>query len=211
MTVRPSTDEIIDRAYSGSRMPLDEVRANLRTVHMDKKIVVQPAEEGATARFTPAPTDLMNELAIVLNEGATAFGGTDVSAFPFRLVSRRLKHVLNSTGTELPGLARKGTTNAAYMHPADVDELELAAGDVIEITSPQAAIWGVVEPADDVKRGVISMAHSWGGSSLTDEKVRDIGSPTSRLVSVDAAHDPVTGMVVSSAIPVAVTRLEVPV
>jgi hypothetical protein len=50
------------------------------------------------------------------------------------------------------------------------------------------------------------MAHSWGGRSLTDEKVREIGSPTSRLVSTDVGHDPVTGMVVSSAIPVAVAK-----
>jgi anaerobic selenocysteine-containing dehydrogenase len=118
--------------------------------------------------------------------------------------------VLNSTGTELPALARKGTTNPAYMHPDDVSELGLEAGDIIEIRSPRAAVLGVVDPAPDVKRGVISMAHSWGGSSLTDEKVRDIGSPTSRLVSVDAGHDPVTGMVVSSAIPVAVERAEIP-
>jgi hypothetical protein len=54
------------------------------------------------------------------------------------------------------------------------------------------------------------MAHSWGGTSLTDEKVRDIGTPTSRLVSVDAGHDPVTGMVVSSAIPVAVAKAPEP-
>ena len=81
----------------------------------------------------------------------------------------------------------------------------------MEITSPQASLLGVVETADDVKRGVISMAHSWGGRSLTDEKVREIGSPTSRLVSVDIGHDPVTGMVVSSAIPVAVKKAEVSV
>ena len=211
MTTRPDTDEIIDRAYFGSRMPLDEVRANPRTVHMDKKLVVQPAEEGATARFTPAPDDLMAELAEVLAETPTTFAGTDVSEYPFRLVSRRLKHVLNSTGTELPGLARKGTTNPAYMNPQDVADLGLASGDIIDISSLQASLLGVVETADDVKRGVISMAHSWGGRSLTDEKVREIGSPTSRLVSVDIGHDPVTGMVVSSAIPVAVKKAEVSV
>ena len=122
-------------------------------------------------------------------------------------MSRRLKHVLNSTGTELPALARKGTTNPAYMHPDDVAELGMVGGDLVEITSPSGRLVGVVEPADDVKRGVISMAHSWGGTSLTDEKVRDIGTPTSRLVSVDAGHDPVTGMVVSSAIPVAVAKV----
>ena len=48
------------------------------------------------------------------------------------------------------------------------------------------------------------MAHSWGGTSLTDEKVREIGTPTNRLVSTDRDYDPVTGMVVQSAIPVAV-------
>ncbi len=49
MTVRPTTDEIIDRCYAGSRMPLDEVRANRRQVHMDLRLVVQPAEDGASA------------------------------------------------------------------------------------------------------------------------------------------------------------------
>jgi anaerobic selenocysteine-containing dehydrogenase len=211
MTVRPSTDEIIDRSYHGSRMPLDEVRANLRTVHPDKRLVTQPADPAASARFTPAPDDLMAELAEVLAETPATFAGTDVSEFPFRLVSRRLKHVLNSTGTELPGLARKGTTNPAYMNPADIVELGLVDGEIVEISSPRAMLLGVVESADDVKRGVISMAHSWGGRSLTDDKVREIGSPTSRLVSVDVGHDPVTGMVVSSAIPVAVRKAPVQV
>jgi anaerobic selenocysteine-containing dehydrogenase len=210
MTIRPDTDEIIDRSYFGSRMPLDEVRANPRTVHMDKKLKVQPADEGANAKFTPAPDDFVSELAHVFDEGPDGFGGTDVASYPFRLVSRRLKHVLNSTGPELPSLARKGITNPAYMHPADVDEMGCVAGDLVEITSPQASIWGVVQPSDDVKRGVISMAHSWGGSSVSDEEVRKIGSPTSRLVSEHAAHDPVTGMIVSSAIPVSVAKVEEP-
>jgi anaerobic selenocysteine-containing dehydrogenase len=174
---------------------------------MEMTMYAEPADDGATARFTPAPDELMAELADMLATPPHTFGGADVCGYPFRLVSCRLKHVLNSTGTELPGLARKGTTNPAYMHPDDVAELGLTSGDLVEIRSPRAAVRGVVETADDVKRGVVSMAHSWGGSSLTDEKVRDIGTPTSRLVSVDAAHDPVTGMVVSSAIPVAVSPI----
>jgi anaerobic selenocysteine-containing dehydrogenase len=206
MTTRPSTDEIIDRSYAGSRVPLDEVRANRRQVHPELRLVVEPADPSCTTKFTPAPEDFMAELAALRAEPAPMLGDIDVSAYPFRLVSRRLKHVLNSTGTELPALARKGTTNPAYMHPDDVTELGMVGGDLVEITSVSGSLIGVVEPADDVKRGVISMAHSWGGRSLTDEKVRDIGTPTSRLVSVDAGHDPVTGMVVSSAIPVAVAK-----
>jgi anaerobic selenocysteine-containing dehydrogenase len=206
MTSRPTTDEIIDRSYAGSRMPLDQVRANRRQVHPDWRFTVDPPDDAATAKFTLAPEDLTAELAVVRTErtGAEAMGDFDVDAFPFRLVSRRLKHVLNSLGTELPALAKKGTTNPAYMNPADVEALDLHDGDIIRITSPRSSLLGVVEAAPDVKRGVISMAHAWGGSSLTDEKVRDIGSPTSRLTSVDGGFDPVTGMVVSSAIPVAV-------
>jgi hypothetical protein len=64
----------------------------------------------------------------------------------------------------------------------------------------------VVAGAKDVRRGVISMAHSWGGGTLTDEKVRDIGTPTSRLVSTVDGHDPTNGMVVQSAIPVRIER-----
>ena len=72
MSVRPDTDEIIDRTYAGSRMPLDQVRASRRQVHPDMRPVVQPADDGATARFTPAPDDLMAELA---DRAAPAVGG----------------------------------------------------------------------------------------------------------------------------------------
>jgi anaerobic selenocysteine-containing dehydrogenase len=211
MDAKPTDDDIIDLAYAGSRMPLDEVRRERMKVHPDRAMVVQPADPEATGKFTVAPPDLMAELAQVRTErsGADVFDDFDPEAFPFRLVSRRLKQVLNSLGSELPVLAAKGgTTNAAYMNPDDLADLGLADGDVIEITSPRASLWGVVETAPDVRRGVISMAHSWGGSSLTDEKVRDIGSPTNRLVATDQGYDTVTGMVVQSAIPVRVTRVQ---
>jgi anaerobic selenocysteine-containing dehydrogenase len=209
MDTKPTDDDIIDLAYAGSRMPLDEVRRERMKVHPDRAMVVQPADPEAAGKFTVAPTDLMAELAEVRTErtGADVFDDFDPEAFPYRLVSRRLKQVLNSLGSELPALAAKGgTTNAAYMNPDDLADLGLTDGDVIEITSPRASLWGVVETAPDVRRGVISMAHSWGGSSLTDEKVRDIGSPTNRLVATDQGYDTVTGMVIQSAIPVRVAR-----
>ena len=63
---------------------------------------------------------------------------------------------------------------------------------------------GVVKGAPDVREGVISMAHSWGSSTGTDEKVRDIGSPTNRLIDVDNGYCTITGQAVQSAIPVSV-------
>ena len=205
MDERPSDDAIIDLVYANSRMPLDEVRRQRGVVHAERAMVVQPADPECTARFTLAPEDLMAELAEVAAEtSAQEALGVSAQQYPFRLVSRRLKQVLNSLGPELPGLARKGTTNPAYFNPDDLAALGLRSGDLARITSPAGSLTAVVEAADDLRPGVISMAHSWGGMDLTDARVREIGTPTSRLVSTDRGYDPVTGMVVQSAIPVAV-------
>ena len=205
MDARPDDHTVIELAYGNSRMPLAEVRENRGVVHPERAMVVAPADSDCTARFTLAPEDLMNELAEVHTErSAMAALGVSDEEYPFRLVSRRLKQVLNSLGTELPVIAAKGTTNPAYMHPEDLDTLGLRNGDLARISSPEGSLTAVVEAAADVKRGVISMAHSWGGRSLTDEQVREIGTPTNRLVGTERGHDPVTGMVVLSAIPVAV-------
>ncbi len=51
-----------------------------------------------------------------------------------------------------------------------------------------------------------AMAHSWGSTSGEDDKVRDIGAPTSRLIDVAVGFDAVTGQAVQSSIPVAVRR-----
>jgi anaerobic selenocysteine-containing dehydrogenase len=205
MDHHPSDDDIIDLVYANARMPLDEVRRQRGVVHPDRAMVAQPADPDCTAKFTLAPEDLMAELATVAGEpnSSAALGG-DAASYPFRLVSRRLKQVLNSLGPELPALAKKGTTNPAYFHPDDLRALGLHSGDLAHITSPTGTITAVVEAADDLRPGVISMAHSWGNVDLTDERVREIGTPTSRLVSTDRGYDPVTGMVVQSAIPVTV-------
>lgn len=210
MDRKPTDDEVIDLAYADSRMPLAQVRANLGVVHPDFAFVVQPADDGATSTFTVAPDDLMGELGAFLaaaeSQEIDGFPGVLAADYPFRLVSRRLKAILNSLGSELSALRHNtGTTNYAYIHPDDMTMLGLADDDLVEITSPRSTIVGVARAAPDVRRGVVSMAHSWG-SGLTDEKVRDIGTTTSRLVSVSDGHDPVNGMVVQSAIPVRLMR-----
>jgi len=81
-------------------------------------------------------------------------------------------------------------------------------GELVDIVSPHGSIAAVAAAAPDVKRGVVSMAHSWGDASMDDAKVRDIGAPTNRLVTTAVGRDPITGMAVQSAIPVAVTKRE---
>ena len=201
-------DMVLDYAFAKSRLPMSEIRAKRSTIHEELAIKVVAADPDASARFAVAPPDVVKEISVVLSEktGAEVINGFDATKFPFRLISRRLKHVLNSLGREIPGLARVGTTNAAYMNPLDMRDLSLSDGELVRITSPSGEVVGVAEGSDTIKRGVISMSHSWGGS-ITDEDVRLHGTPTNRLCTVDSGRDPINGMAIQSAIPIAVTKV----
>tara|TARA_B100000614_G_scaffold240628_1_gene241139 strand:+ start:112 stop:411 length:300 start_codon:yes stop_codon:yes gene_type:complete len=90
------------------------------------------------------------------------------------------------------------------MNPQDMIDLEVTDEELVQITSPRASLIGVAKSSDDIRRGVVSMAHSWGAASSSDEKVRDIGSPTNRLIDVENGFDTITGQAIQSAIPVSV-------
>jgi anaerobic selenocysteine-containing dehydrogenase len=134
--------------------------------------------------------------------------GFDPEVHTFRLISRRLKSHLNSLGREIPGLRKKTATNYAYMHPDDMAELGVDDEGLVRIASPYASLIGVAKAAADLRRGVVSMAHSWGSSNGSDEKVRDIGAPTNRLIEVDNGYDPITGQAIQSSIPVSVEAID---
>ncbi|MCH7790373.1 MAG: oxidoreductase, partial [Acidobacteria bacterium] len=206
----PDDDVVLDMAYAKARVSVETMRNNRGVIHDHLARVAQPADPDCDARFSVAPDDIVEELAQVGEEqtGAEIVDGFDADRYPYRLVSRRLKASLNSLGPELPGLAAKGKTNPAFMNPEDLADLDVSTGNLVEITSPSGCLVAVVEAASDVKRGVVSMAHSWGDGSGSDDKVRDIGSPTSRLVSTRSGYDRFSGMAVQSAIPVAVTVID---
>ena len=53
-----------------------------------------------------------------------------------------------------------------------------------------------------LRPGLVSMAHGWGGAPDRDAEVRRIGGNTNRLASTDAAWDRYTGIPVMSNLPV---------
>ncbi len=203
---RPSDDDVLDLIYAKSRVPLDDIRANNGKVLPEHAITVQPADPDAPGRFHVGLDDHMAELDVVFGEvsGAELMIGFDPEVHTFRLISRRLKTHLNSVGAEMPVLREKASTNHAHMHPDDMSDLGIEDGGLVRIESPRAELIGVAKAAPDLRRGVISMAHSWGGASLTDEKVRDIGAPTNRLIDVESGYCPISGQAIQSAIPVSV-------
>lgn len=203
-----SDGDVIDFVFGNSRLPMSKWRENRRVIH-DNPITVLPGDPKNKARFAVCPDDVFEELNQVREEksGNDFFPEFDEEKFPFLLIGRRLKYALNSLGSELPGLAKVSTTNYAYVNPDDLKELGADEGDLLKIDSPRAAVVGVAKADTDLKRGVIAMSHSWGGLSLTDEKVRDIGTPTNRLVTSDSGFDRITGLPIMSAIPISVEHI----
>ena len=201
-----SDDVVLDHVFGTARMPMAEIRANRGTVHPERAITVVAGDPDADGRLAVAPPDVVTELHDVLAEktGADHLPTFDHGRFPFRLVGRRLTHVLNSMGRELPGLAAVGTTNHVAIHPDDLKAIGGVAGDHLTIASPHGQVIGIAESTRTLKRGVVAMPHSWGGSQLTDEAVATEGSPTNRLVSNEHGFDPITGMAIQSAIPVSI-------
>lgn len=165
----------------------------------DQHLVIGPADPDASHKFN-------------LDAGAMPDAFTNYArnhpvdqGFDFRLISRRSKHRYNSNGHTFPYLRKKMPTNPAFFHPDDLAALSISDGDVIEISSRVASIFAVTKASDKVRRGVISMSHAWGDDDAGKQDVHEKGGSTNRLLDDVEGMDPITGMVVQSAIPVRVS------
>jgi anaerobic selenocysteine-containing dehydrogenase len=201
---KPTTDEIFEILTKGSRVSLADVKRHPEGhVFEDPTAVVLPRDPDCEARLELADPTMLAELADVAGEPLERD-----AEYPYRLVSRRLPDVHNSAGRDIAKLVRKYNYNPAFMNPLDLASLGLVSGDVVEITSDHDSILGVVEPEEDVRRGVVSMPHCFGDlpTPENDLKIRELGSNTGRLSSVDRDYDPYSGIPRMSAIPVQVSR-----
>ena len=156
-----------------------------------------------------APEEVVAQLREIRREPFSPVGGgyRGDTHYTHRLVSRRMLEVYNSTGDHLDRLRRRYPYNPAFMHPSDLEAIGARPGDVLRIESDHDFIYGVAEETDELKPGVISMAHARGGDPELDGAVRTIGSTTNRLVSVERDFEPISGIPRQSAIPVKVRPL----
>jgi anaerobic selenocysteine-containing dehydrogenase len=201
---RLDADDVLDLIYATAQISLDELRVTGAMLFPEMARVVEPADADCVNRLELMPDGTAEEILAVLEEGnsGAVIAGFDPQRHRFRVTSRRLKSVFNSSGREVDVLRSKAGTNFAHMHPDDLIELGITDGDVIELASPRGSIRGVVKASDDLARGTVSMAHAWGGLPDHPGDIRSYGSTTSALVDVESGFDPYTGMPVMSAIPV---------
>ncbi len=199
-SVSLDSEELWAALLRDSPVPLDEVKRYPEGHVFAREEIVLAREEGHEGRLDVGNLAMMDELAAVAAEPGGAPGD---AAHPFRLISRRLPHVHNSSWHAHEYRHRGALHNPAYMNPGDLEALGLASGDLVEIVSARAIIRGVVEAESDLRRGVVSMPHCFGGpGGRNDDAV--VGANTSRLVRSDVDYDPHTGIPRMSSIPVSV-------
>jgi len=203
MQNKPTTDELYELLCKGSRVPLSLVKeAGRGAVYRDDSLVVAPKEPGWDGRLDVGNAYLLGELAEIAREAPERN-----ARFAYRLISRRLPDVYNSSGRDLPRLTRKWSYNPAFMNPADLAREGLATGDTVEIASGYDRILGIVEADDTVRSGAVSMAHAFGGLPEEAHRAHELGSNTGVLTPVDRDYDPISGIPVMSAIPVNVKKV----
>ncbi len=205
MEKKPGTDELFELMTRGSRIPLAEVKRHPNGARFDAEIRTAPKDPACSERLDVGNADMMKEL--ITLRGAVPLAERGGDAYPFLLVSRRMGHVYNSSGRDLPSLLpRRGSYNPAYLHPDDLAALGLAAGQDVELTSRHGAIEAVAEPDPTLRPGVVSMSHAFGGVPGRGGDPRRDGSNTSQLTSVEEDFDVISGIPRMSGVPVAVRR-----
>lgn len=197
---KPTTDQLIEQACQWSRVPLERVKQHPDGQLFPSDQRVLPREAGNDDRLDFAALPMLQELAEVLDERPAPAQERD---YPFRLLPRRTNGILNSFGRRIAKLAGDGV-NPAHMHPDDLAALGIAEGQLIRLTSPHGAIETVAAAEAALRRGTVSMAHSFGANPGSDDPLR-LGGNTGRLASVEDGFDPVTGLPRMGNIPVRIS------
>ncbi len=216
MESKPDTDWVLEAITNHARIPLEEIARHPHgRIYDDETIEVAAADPASEDRLDVGNPAMLAELAAIHAEGRSSRALDCVDdGYPFRLISRRLPNVYNSSGRDIARLNGRRPYNPAFLNPDDLAALGLVKGDVVRITSYRASILGVAEPAPELRAGVVSMAHCYGEAPAEEDRLADalhlLGSNTSRLVDNERDFDPHTGIPRMSAIPVAIERARSP-
>ncbi|QRP42937.1 molybdopterin-dependent oxidoreductase [Amycolatopsis sp. FDAARGOS 1241] len=201
----PTPDELVTTLSQGSRVTLEELKRHPHGAFFpaDPPVVVEPKEPGWTGRLDVGNLDMLRDLAA---HAPTSDEPADTT-YPFRLINRRLMHVVNSSYNAHCADGYP-PVNSAFLSANDFAALDLAKGDEVAIESAHGVIRAIVDVDRDLREGTVSMAFGFGGTPLDDARVREIGSSVARLLSTTDFFDPYSGQPLMSNVPIRIRAVE---
>jgi anaerobic selenocysteine-containing dehydrogenase len=202
MTKPPRPDELVDLLMAGSRVPLDHIKASPGGGYFpaDPPVIVAEKQDGWTGRLDVGNTEMLADLAVHARPDTGDDGRGD--PYPFRLLCRRMAHVVNSSYNARVAGGHPGP-NPAFMNSADLTALGLVKGAEIEIESAHGTIVALADLDDGLRVGSVSMSFAFGGARDDDHRdIRSIGSSVARLLSTRDYFDPYSGQPRMSSVPI---------
>lgn len=192
----PTTEQLIALTLRDAQVSFDELSRHPRgrVFDLERLVVQEPRPEAG--RFDVMPDDVEQELGDYRARRSPP-------ELPYRLTVRRMRPFMNSLDPAVAEPERAGRFNPAFLHPDDLSELGIGAGDRVEIVSDHSRILAIAEPDERLGRGVVSMSHCFGGLPGEDDDPRR-GASTNRLVDTDRHHQAINAMPTMSGLPVAV-------
>ena len=168
MTDPPPPDELVALLMGGSRVPLEQIKARPGGGFFpaDPPVVVAEKQDGWSGRLDVGNKELLADLAAHAQrdtQGDTQGDAGKDDPYPFRLLCRRMAHVVNSSYNARVAGGHPGP-NPAFMNSADLMALGLVKGEEIEIESPHGAIVALADVDDGLRSGSVSMSFGFGGA-----------------------------------------------
>jgi anaerobic selenocysteine-containing dehydrogenase len=193
----PTDDELLAIVARGAPLPFETIKSRPDGCYYDEgSELALPADPATAAQFDVMPEDVRADI------GALAARAHDRdSGFSHLLSNRRNRHRFNSYGFAVTGLRRMLPRNLAYLNPRDMAERGLRNGDWIEITSDHGMIGAIAEADQDLRAGVVSMSHGFGGLPEDGDYLAN-GASANLLISTDRHRQGINGMPRMSGIPV---------
>jgi anaerobic selenocysteine-containing dehydrogenase len=210
MESKPDTESLLRILTRHSSVSFDELRAATRgRIFQIRPQSVEAAEAGANGRFMLGPEDVIEELRAVRAEPLQTLD----DPASFRLAARRLRDVQNTMYHDTGSAGHRPRGNLAYVHPADLQELGLAEGQLVVVESKHGEIALPARSDASLRRRVVSIAHGWGdllALPATDTYAPASGANTNRLTSASEHCEPINAMPCLTGLPVRLRAHMVP-
>ncbi|MFY9327685.1 MAG: molybdopterin-dependent oxidoreductase [Georgfuchsia sp.] len=210
--VAPTTAELLDIRLEGSQVSLDDLKEYPHGREFDIDLgTVAEASPGAEGRFDVMPADVAGELADFLdrmNENGQM--RRDGRNYGFLMTTRRLRDLFNSNGTQVDSIRKRVPYNAAYLNSADMKALQVADGDLIEISSSHGRSLFVAACDDHVRQGVVSTTHGFGNLPGPIQDPKRSGTCVNLLIDSDRHFEAINAMPHFSGVPVDIAKVITP-
>ena len=201
----PSKFEVLELIRPDTRIPMERVRdeAAEGKIFDELELFVDPPMEDLDARLELSPPGIGEELSEVRKEPTwSEVNEGRPQPFTHQMICSRLRNVANSVGQTQPNLRQDA--NRARLHPADLSALGIEDGERIRIANEQGSIEAIASGSEDIRSGVVSIAHCWGQDDGDAGDVATRGVNTNRLLRCDLEFDAITGQPRMSAVPVTI-------